>query len=268
MPYKTKYGTHYHMTEGCCGATEPCGSTDGLSPCSRCCDTGQGGADSSGIGGMPLGGNPSGSSDGAYEATSETSGQDQRDDTKSYLDGAAEMARSGTDGNAPLPDVTGDDVAKWVGDEKPEDTPYPIDDDTRALIDGLPPASREFAEAAAAAGFKTYAKRGEVAVDIPKEAAAEDAEMTGSITVYGDGRSGWYGYWFPDWPNTVSQRGFNLRPDKGLSIESVIDSARTCDRCGKVVPFSQIQRYSFAGGGCPDCIDALRDEYEYPGWYN
>lgn len=36
MPFRTKYGKHYHMTEGCHGATIPC-DTKGLSPCSDCC---------------------------------------------------------------------------------------------------------------------------------------------------------------------------------------------------------------------------------------
>lgn len=41
MPFKTPYGSHYHMTEGCHGATIPCG-TEGLSPCSDCCGDGGG----------------------------------------------------------------------------------------------------------------------------------------------------------------------------------------------------------------------------------
>ena len=36
MPWKTKSGTHYHMTEGCCGADIQCG-TSGLEPCAICC---------------------------------------------------------------------------------------------------------------------------------------------------------------------------------------------------------------------------------------
>ena len=44
MPFKTKYGKHYHMTEGCHGATIPC-DTGGLSPCSDCCDTSTKGQD-------------------------------------------------------------------------------------------------------------------------------------------------------------------------------------------------------------------------------
>ena len=44
MPYRTRYGSHYHMTEGCHGATIPC-DTNGLTPCSDCC--GKGGAPSS-----------------------------------------------------------------------------------------------------------------------------------------------------------------------------------------------------------------------------
>lgn len=41
MPFKTQYGKHYHMTQGCHGATIPC-SMEGLEPCSDCCDGSQG----------------------------------------------------------------------------------------------------------------------------------------------------------------------------------------------------------------------------------
>lgn len=43
MPYKTEYGSHYHMTYGCHGATIACDAA-GLSPCSDCCGSGGGGA--------------------------------------------------------------------------------------------------------------------------------------------------------------------------------------------------------------------------------
>lgn len=36
MPYRTQYGSHYHMTLGCHGATIPC-DTKGLTPCADCC---------------------------------------------------------------------------------------------------------------------------------------------------------------------------------------------------------------------------------------
>lgn len=45
MPYRTEHGSHYHMTEGCCGATMPCDAA-GLAPCSICC--GGGGASGAG----------------------------------------------------------------------------------------------------------------------------------------------------------------------------------------------------------------------------
>ena len=41
MPYKTKSGSHYHMTPGCHGALIPC-STNGLEPCSDCCGVANG----------------------------------------------------------------------------------------------------------------------------------------------------------------------------------------------------------------------------------
>ena len=36
MPYRTQYGSHYHMSRGCHGAEIPC-DTSGLAPCSDCC---------------------------------------------------------------------------------------------------------------------------------------------------------------------------------------------------------------------------------------
>ena len=49
MPWKTQYGSHYHMTEGCHGATIPC-DTNGLTPCSDCCGgAGDAGGSSSGV---------------------------------------------------------------------------------------------------------------------------------------------------------------------------------------------------------------------------
>lgn len=47
MPFRTRYGTHYHESQGCPAIagkeTESCG-TDGLEPCSLCCGEGRGGA--------------------------------------------------------------------------------------------------------------------------------------------------------------------------------------------------------------------------------
>lgn len=67
MPYKTKSGSHYHLTEGCHGATIPC-STEGLEPCSDCCmgEHGSGGIgdDASGAGSTAMG-----SGDGYYAQT-------------------------------------------------------------------------------------------------------------------------------------------------------------------------------------------------------
>lgn len=50
MPYKTEHGSHYHLRDGCCGATIPCG-TEGLTPCSICVTQGHGGAPSAETGG-------------------------------------------------------------------------------------------------------------------------------------------------------------------------------------------------------------------------
>ena len=50
MPYKTPYGSHYHMTLGCHGADIPCDAT-GLFPCSDCCCNGMVGGAPGGMGG-------------------------------------------------------------------------------------------------------------------------------------------------------------------------------------------------------------------------
>lgn len=70
MPYKTKSGSHYHLTYGCCGATISC-SESGLVPCAICCQSeGRGG------GGQPAAPSPMGA--GASPASpSATDGQGQ-----------------------------------------------------------------------------------------------------------------------------------------------------------------------------------------------
>lgn len=55
MPYKTPYGSHYHMTKGCHGATIPCDTT-GLTPCSDCCGAGADGDSGSSGGSAGAGG--------------------------------------------------------------------------------------------------------------------------------------------------------------------------------------------------------------------
>lgn len=52
-------------------------------------------------------------------------------------------------------------------------------------------------------------------------------------------------------------------PDR-YDMQKIIDGMRFCKQCGKtdVDTF----RYSFAGRCCKDCLPALREEYEQPGW--
>ena len=72
MPYKTKSGSHYHMTMGCHGATIPCDTT-GLEPCSDCCGAGNGDSGGRGIGDATsgIGAGSSGSQEREYGHMSE-----------------------------------------------------------------------------------------------------------------------------------------------------------------------------------------------------
>lgn len=84
MPYKTPYGTHYHLTYGCHGATESCG-TEGLTPCSDCCGAG-GGRDGEGEYFVGVG-SPAGAS--GAEGTFENEGDaviDQADGSGAVVD--------------------------------------------------------------------------------------------------------------------------------------------------------------------------------------
>ena len=88
MPYRTRYGSHYHMEEGCHGASIPC-DMNGLEPCSDCCGSRGGGG-----GGMPIGGVAADQDPGIVpEVTADDKG------------GAGENVTgiSGTTGRAPQP---------------------------------------------------------------------------------------------------------------------------------------------------------------------
>lgn len=52
----------------------------------------------------------------------------------------------------------------------------------------------------------------------------------------------------------------------------VIDECRRlvnyCPVCGKHVPLSEQEQYSFAGRCCAECLPEMQKQYEQPGWYN
>jgi hypothetical protein len=62
--------------------------------------------------------------------------------------------------------------------------------------------------------------------------------------------------WGPD--------GLAIEPPREYDMKKIIDGMRFCKYCGKtdVDTF----RYSFAGRCCKECLPALREEYEQPGW--
>lgn len=89
MPFKTQYGSHYHMTQGCHGASIPC-RTEGLIPCSDCCGTRDGGTPSSGA---PT---PSGMSAGAGSLSEQGAGEFSYEDSH-FAGPAVEARHSGSD---------------------------------------------------------------------------------------------------------------------------------------------------------------------------
>ena len=127
MPYKTKYGSHYHMEEGCHGATIPC-DTNGLEPCSDCCGTkGDGGAagGSSGgsAGGAPTGGFGESASyevpqDGGATSDGPSSVDEEQETTIKLSDGSSVV--SGPDGIRYIIDADGVTSLAW-GNEKVEE---------------------------------------------------------------------------------------------------------------------------------------------------
>lgn len=94
MPFKTQYGSHYHMTQGCHGATIPCG-TEGLAPCSDCCGTQDGGTSS-------LGSTPSGMSTGTGSPSGQETGEFSYEDSQSA--GPAVDARHSESDSDPVTD--------------------------------------------------------------------------------------------------------------------------------------------------------------------
>lgn len=79
MPYKTRYGSHYHMTLGCHGADIPC-DAGGLVPCSDCCGGGHGDVTGAvpGMAGSPYVGMGGGSHVGMPEGSGDFGGADDQ----------------------------------------------------------------------------------------------------------------------------------------------------------------------------------------------
>lgn len=95
MPWKTQYGSHYHMTQGCHGADIPC-DTAGLSPCSDCCGagSGDGGSGSSVIGaGSGMGGGSGSFAESAKQADRAGSGEATIDDYEGMYDPSMPVRR-------------------------------------------------------------------------------------------------------------------------------------------------------------------------------
>ena len=55
-------------------------------------------------------------------------------------------------------------------------------------------------------------------------------------------------------------------------LDTIIAKAKAemnkCPVCGKAIPITKQERFSFAGRCCPDCLPEMKRQHEYPGWYN
>lgn len=119
MPYKTEYGSHYHETYGCHGATIPC-DTAGLTPCSDCCGHGHGSSDGLASAGPSGAGSPVGTgvtgehqtgdgTDGISPASQPSPSQPVRDSDELVSKGAEGLS----DGlSAPESDVDAEGIGR------------------------------------------------------------------------------------------------------------------------------------------------------------
>lgn len=112
MPFKTPYGKHFHMIEGCHGATIPC-NDDGLEPCSDCCWGSSAGAGTGA--GTGAGAAIGGSAAGEYTIPAGLSDADEaqlRQDLDTWQREATASIMSGVP--APAPPVSSGDYAGFV----------------------------------------------------------------------------------------------------------------------------------------------------------
>lgn len=135
MPYKTRYGSHYHMTEGCHGATIPC-DTKGLTPCSDCCGKSDGaGGGREGAGSAGMAGGSAATGDGSYRKVAASAADEGGVPASKVVMKADAMAAAGLGGmrsgmRAPG-DVSGADVADALARAGAEEKPVSrIGDDT------------------------------------------------------------------------------------------------------------------------------------------
>ena len=137
MPYRTRYGKHYHMEQGCHGAEIPCG-TEGLTPCSDCCGkTGAGSVPRAATGAAAAGSPRTGTTGTAGTPESNTAtenpdttptGQTPTSERSAGISRAGRQAIS-ENPHAPLPGIPAGTLKSkvrtgrksWKGDGEPEE---------------------------------------------------------------------------------------------------------------------------------------------------
>jgi hypothetical protein len=61
---------------------------------------------------------------------------------------------------------------------------------------------------------------------------------------------------------------FDARDGYANVLEQMHVASGTCNACGTYVGPDNMERYSFAGKACHDCVAAMREKYETTGWYD
>lgn len=94
------------------------------------------------------------------------------------------------------------------------------------------------------------------------------------VGIYIVPRKGYIDTWEAFENNGEIRAGLHLADgiDPEASLNEIVNKAlavlNVCPVCGKSVPFNEQHRYSFAGRCCSECLPAMREKFEKPGWYD
>lgn len=79
------------------------------------------------------------------------------------------------------------------------------------------------------------------------------------------------GWFVADNDNKITahaEHALKISNDGMYSYEDLIDTAGTCDKCGRNVGARNLKPVAFANAACSECYEGMKAERETPGWYN